>query len=110
MLQRLSRKLERPVVSSASAGLRTNAQRPASAIPPIKAPPRSSPRRARTLAGRRQQRTQASEAVGVHQPDRHQFAQGVLQFAAQQMGIVLQFVEEQRAMGLQAIEHALRPR
>ncbi len=69
-----------------------------------------SPRRARTLAGRRQQRTQAGEAVGVHQPHRHQLAQGVLQFAAQQMGIVLQFVEEQRAMGLQAIEHALRPR
>ena len=77
--------------------------------PADKGTPAASPGRARALARRRQQCAQTGEAVGVYQAHRHQLAKGILQFAAQQMRVVLQLIEEQRALGVQAFEHPLCP-
>jgi hypothetical protein len=50
------------------------------------------------FGSRQQQRAQPGEAVGIGQPETDQLAEGVFQLAAQQVRLVLQLVEEQRAL------------
>jgi hypothetical protein len=61
-----------------------------------------------TLRCGQQQRAQSGKAVGADLAGGDQFAQCVLQLAAQQMCGVHQFVEEQRAMLAQRVSHRLR--
>ena len=60
--------------------------------------------------GRREQRTQAGEAIGVHQPQRHQFAQRGFEFRIQQANVGTQFIEEHGAMLRERVEDKLRTR
>ena len=60
------------------------------------------------FAGGGGQGAQAGEAVSIHQAGAYQFLQGCLQLAAQQMGLVYQFIEKQRAMLAQGQVDLLR--
>ena len=47
-----------------------------------------------SLTGWHQQRAQAAEAVGAHEPERDQFGQRLLHLSAQQAGAFYQLVEK----------------
>ncbi len=59
------------------------------------------------LARRGDQRTQAGEAVGVHQASANQFLQGDFQFGAQQVRFMNQLIEKQRAVLTQGFKNLL---
>ena len=68
------------------------------------------PAPARALRCGHQQRAQARVAVAVDTAARDQLGQRVLQFGAQQPGVVEQVVEERGAVRGQHVQHALRAR
>jgi hypothetical protein len=92
------------------AGGRGARQRPATGILDAAelVPPQSPMAAAVALRGRQQQGSQAGEAVRADPPGGDQFAQGIFQFGAQQVGVRQQFVEEQRAVRLQHVGNRLR--
>ena len=71
------------------------------------APPRAS-EEGLALARWRDESAQAREAVGAREPQRHKFAERLLELMAQEMREVHELVEEQRATPLEAVEHGFR--
>ena len=90
----------RELVAAVRLRARAMDQRPAAAALDVEAqhapaPPRAGERLA--LVRRHQQRAQAAEAVGGREPERHQFAERLLELRAQQARGLDELVEEQRA-------------
>ncbi len=88
---------------------RTPDQRPESAMPNSDTRRRPRASDATTPVRRQQQCAQSGEAVGVGQPQRHQFGQRLLDLHRQQSRRLREFIKEARAMAAQNGGHGGGP-